>query len=130
MRRMPIRLTLVSALGALCAIAAAPASADPPWGRGWDKGRGGWERGWDRPGRGHGHRHGHGGHWVHPQFGPSYWVARPHYAPPPIIVVPPPRHYAPPPVVVYPPHPGAWRGGQWHDRPGGSFYFGGQIPLR
>lgn len=65
------------AVGAACIAAtlaaAAPAMADPPWGRGW---------------RGHHHR------WGPPP---------PHYHPPPVRYYPPPVYYAPPPVYYAPP---------------------------
>ena len=99
---MKHRSVLFAALGASVILAAAaPAMADPDWGRhGYgDRGRGyadhgrygheGYERGW------------HGGyerhpHWAHgprayyappyyaqPQYAPSYY-AQPYYAPPPV----------------------------------------------
>jgi hypothetical protein len=77
------------------------------------------DRGW---GRGHQHhqyyhhhrRHDHHrypGHWVHPQFGPSYYAPVPRWRPPPVYYAPPPAYY-----------PG-------YDRPRGGVRLGVQVPL-
>lgn len=77
--------------------------------------------------RGYHHRHWGGppGHWVHPQYGPSYW-APPRFRPPPVYYRPP--VYMPPPAMYYPAVP-AYPVYPGYGGPRGGVSLGLQIPL-
>jgi hypothetical protein len=108
----------ISAIGAVV-LAALAAAALPAWADG------------DRRGWGHDDgRHRGRPHWVHPQYGPSYWAPPPvRYRPAPVYVAPPVVY--PPPVIVYPAYPAypVYPAYPNYYGPRGGVNLGIQIPL-